>query len=152
MYSGPKNRCLTSSQTLNHSCIFTKITFHNANIINNDQGTFVKQRWAFLDNMECNLKDVLNYYENFCNQLADFENEFGSDKENTPPHNFKEPSEFIENMTNKKVLNQLEIIEEKESIPTTSEYSPMDRVETEPIRCKRESCSSLFRRSKAARD
>lgn len=36
-------------------------------------------------------------------------------------------------------------------MPTTSEYSPVDRVETEPIRRKRESCSSLFRRSKAER-
>ena len=51
----------------------------------------------------------------------------------------------------KKPSSQLEIIEEKESMPTTSEYSPVDRVETEPIRRKRESCSSLFRRSKAER-
>lgn len=117
---------------------------------------YIKERWTFLDKMEDNLKDVLNYYESFCNELADFENDnniedegsFMSDKENIPP--MMNPQ--MNDSSGKSVKHcQLEIIEEKDSIPTTTEYSPMARVETEPIRYKRESCSELFRRSKAER-
>lgn len=93
----------------------------------------------FLDHMEDNLKDLLNYYENFCNELVDLElsKEEQAAKEIT--------IEMVDsNKDTGRKLNQLEIIEEKDSVPTSSDYSPVDRVETEPIYKKRESYSSLF--------
>lgn len=101
--------------------------------------------------MEDSLKDVLNYYESFCNELADFEQSDDGDYKDQPI--LERQIELIDvcNSASGRKHHQLEIIEEKESVPTTSDYSPVDRVETEPIRRKRESCSSLFRRSKASR-
>lgn len=91
---------------------------------------------------------MLNYYESFCNQLADFEHEISSDREQYVPEVNIETINLNFSSVKK---NSLEIIEERESLPTSSEYSPVDRIETEPIKKKRESCSSLFRRSKAER-
>lgn len=101
--------------------------------------------------MEDSLKDVLNYYENFCNELADFEQSEDSDHKEKPL--LERHIELIDvcNSASARKHHPLEIIEEKDSVPTTSDYSPVDRVETEPIKRKRESCSSLFRRSKASR-
>lgn len=88
--------------------------------------------------MEDNLKDLLNYYENFCNELVDLE----LSKEESPNEITIEMVDTNKDTARK--LHQLEIIEEKDSVPTSSDYSPVDRVETEPIYKKRESYSSLF--------
>lgn len=110
----------------------------------------VKDRWKFLDHMEDGLKDLLNYYESFCTELADFEHNSSAEKGEKTISELQ--MELVENNPSARKQNQqLEIIEEKDSMPTTSDYSPVDRVETEPIRRKRESWSSLFRRSKANR-
>ena len=94
------------------------------------QEKFVKGRWTFLDQMEDSLKDVLNYYESFWNQLADFEQVLNSNKDMWVP---EISIEEIENSNNN--TPALEIIEEKDSVPTsTSNYSPVDRVETEPTK------------------
>lgn len=105
-----------------------KYNDYEAMLIQQDQ--FVKGRWWFLDQMEDSLKDVLNYYESFCNQLADFEQILSSNKDMWAP---EISIEEIDNF-NDRNTPALEIIEEKESVPTsTSNYSPVDRIETEPI-------------------
>jgi len=107
---------------------------------------------VFLDSMEDNLKDVLNYYEIFCNELAEFDHEMDSSEKVkvNAEISLDQIGRFSSNSA-AYIAQQLEIITEKDSMPTTSEYSPIDRVVTEPNKRKRESCSSLFRRSKIIR-
>ena len=88
--------------------------------------------------MEDSLKDVLNFYEVFCNELADIEHS-SAEKEKVNSEVSPEVLAAHSNNSTARKANELEIIEEKDSVQTTSDYSPVDRVATEPNRRKRES-------------
>jgi hypothetical protein len=88
--------------------------------------------------MEDSLKDVLNFYEVFCNELADIEHS-SDEKEKINPEVSAEVLAANSNNSTARKAKELEIIEEKDSAQTTSDYSPVDRIATEPNKRKRES-------------
>ncbi|CAI2364364.1 unnamed protein product [Moneuplotes crassus] len=101
---------------------------------------FLQGKLAFLEFWK---KD----YESFCDQIYKLSEENklesqyceGDCEENDNKDKSQEHPEFEP------------IIEEGDSIATSSDYSPMDRIETEPVKKKRETLSSLFRRSKMSK-